>query len=199
MVLTLTFLIAGIINKDAVYPFETNHVYIWELASIGVASFCLALEPNAERLKGTFLKNILKMSVPAAITSIVGVAVIFGAYHLQKYGVMHTGIYDKDAAVVMCAIVFTVIASAVLFNICRPFSKYRIIVYLISLFLTVSGLAVAALLSYFAHPSFNIFHLNFTAMNPINYFLVGMITLALLTLYLSVTHIVSILRGGDEK
>ena len=199
MLLTLVFLIAGIINKDAVYPFETNHVYVWELASIGLASFFLALEPNAERLKGTFLTNIFKMSIPAAITSITGVITIFGLYHLQKYNVMYTGIYDQDAAVVMCALVFTVIASAVLFNICRPFSKYRIIIFSVSVFLTVSGLTAAALLSYFAKPSFNIFHLNFTAMNPINYFVVGIITLSLLTLYLSITHIVGILRGGNEK
>ena len=145
MVLTLVFFVAGFVNKDVLYPFETNHVYIWELASIGIASFCLALEPNAERLKGTFLTNIFKKSIPGAIASIIGVVIIFGLYHLHKYGIMHTGIYDQDAAVVMCAIVFTILASAVLFIICRPFSKYRIIIFAASIFLTISGLTAAAL------------------------------------------------------
>ena len=155
IVLSVIFLIAGIINKEAVYPFETNHVYIWELSSIGIASFFLALEPNAERLKGTFLKNIFKMSIPAALTSIVGVIIVFGLYHLQKYEVMYTGIYFKDTAVVMSAIIFTIIANAVLFKICQPFNKYRTIIFSASVFATVAGLTAAALISLFADSKFS--------------------------------------------
>ncbi len=195
IVLSVIFLIAGIINKEVVYPFETNHVYIWELSSIGIASFFLALEPNAERLKGTFLKNIFKMSIPAALTSIVGVIVIFGLYHLQKYEVMYTGIYFKESAIVMSAIVFTVIANAVLFNICRPFNKYRTIIFSVSVFATVAGLTGAAMISLFADEKFNIFHLNFQSMNPVNYFVAGITTLVLLTLYLAATYIVGIFKG----
>ena len=195
IVLSVIFLIAGIINKEAVYPFETNHVYIWELSSIGIASFFLALEPNAERLKGTFLKNIFKMSIPAALTSIVGVIIVFGLYHLQKYEVMYTGIYFKDTAVVMSAIIFTIIANAVLFKICQPFNKYRTIIFSASVFATVAGLTAAALISLFADPKFNIFHLNFQSMNPVNYFVAGIITLALLTIYLATTLIVGIFKG----
>lgn len=195
IVLSVIFLIAGIINKEAVYPFETNHVYIWELSSIGIASFFLALEPNAERLKGTFLKNIFKMSIPAALTSIVGVIIVFGLYHLQKYEVMYTGIYFKDTAVVMSAIIFTIIANAVLFKICQPFNKYRTIIFSASVFATVAGLTAAALISLFADSKFNIFHLNFQSMNPVNYFVAGIITLALLTIYLATTLIVGIFKG----
>lgn len=195
IVLSVIFLIAGIINKEAVYPFETNHVYIWELSSIGIASFFLALEPNAERLKGTFLKNIFKMSIPAALTSIVGVIIVFGLYHLQKYEVMYTGIYFKDTAVVMSAIIFTIIANAVLFKICQSFNKYRTIIFSASVFATVAGLTAAALISLFADPKFNIFHLNFQSMNPVNYFVAGIITLALLTIYLATTLIVGIFKG----
>lgn len=199
LVLSIAFLIGGVFNKSVIYPFETNHIYIWELSSIGIASFFLALEPNSGRLKGTFLKNIFDVSVPAAITSIIGVVIIFGMYHLQKYNVIYTGIYSQDAAIVMSAIMFTVIANAVLLKICRPFNKYRGIVFGISTFITIAGLTASALLSLFADPRLNIFHLNFKEMNPINYFVAALITVALLTLYLTITYIVGVMKGDKEK
>ena len=42
------------------WPFSTNHFYVWELITIGTSSFFLALEPNNERLKGHFLMNIFR-------------------------------------------------------------------------------------------------------------------------------------------
>ena len=198
MTLTLAFLIAGIINKDAVYPFETNHLYIWEIASIGAASFFLALEPNAERLKGTFLRNIFRKALPAAFAMVMSVVIIFGLYHLQKYDVCYTAIYSKEAAVVMCAIVFTVIANIALLKICLPFSKYRAVIYGASAFVTVALLVGAAMLSYFAPNFMNIFHLNFKEMNPINYLVAGIVLLSIVTLYLAITYIVETFKGEHK-
>ena len=192
----LTFIAINVkpFNKDIDYPFLTNHLYIWELAFIGFASFFLALEPNSERLTGKFLNNILKKATPPAVASILGVIVIFGLYHLNKNGFMYTGIYSRDAAIVMSVIMFTTIAAFTCFKTCLPFSKYRLIVFIIAIAAALGGMGLAVLLNYTAEQT--IFHLNFKAMNPVNYLETAIITVMLVTLYLSITYIAEVIRGG---
>ena len=192
---TITFITISVkfFVKDLHYPFLTNHLYIWELAFIGVSSFFLALEPNSERLEGKFLHNIFKKAIPPAIASILGVITIFGLYHLQKHGVMYTGIYSKDAAIVMSTIMFTTIAAFSCFKTCLPFNKYRAIIFALGVTVALAGMGLAVLMSYFADGY--IFHLNFQAMNPVNYLVTAIITVMLVTLYLSITYIIEVAKG----
>ena len=192
---TLTFIAicAKPFNDAIKYPFLTNHLYIWEFAFIGFASFFLALEPNSERLKGTFIHNILKKAVPPAIASILGVIVIFGLYHLDKNGVMYTGIYSRAAATTMCAIMFTTIAGFACFKTCIPFTRYRFIVFLVAITGAVIGMGLAAISSYYMGGF--LFHLSFKELNPVNYFETLVITVVLVTLYLSVTYIIEVMKG----
>ena len=199
MILSIIFMIGGLINKEASYPFETNHLYIWELASIGVASLFLTLEPNVDRLRGTFLRNVFSKALPAAATMIVGVAIIFGLYHLNKYNAMYTGIYSKEAAIVMSSIIFTVIAWSFLLKICRPFTLYRGIVFGVCTLVTFGGLTAAALISMFAPAEINIFPYAFKEMNPVNYCVTGIVLVSLVTLYLAITYIVEVLKGESKN
>lgn len=199
MILSIIFMIGGLINKEASYPFETNHLYIWELASIGVASLFLTLEPNVDRLRGTFLRNVFSKALPAAATMIVGVVIIFGLYHLNKYNVMYTGIYSKEAAIVMSSIIFTVIAWSFLLKVCRPFTLYRGIVFGVCTLVTFGGLTAAALISMFAPAEINIFHYAFKEMNPVNYCVTGIVLVSLVTLYLAITYIVEVLKGERKN
>ena len=43
--------------------------------TIGIPSFILALEPNKERIKGIFIFNILRSSVPAGLTITIGIMI----------------------------------------------------------------------------------------------------------------------------
>ena len=199
MILSIIFMIGGLINKEASYPFETNHLYIWELASIGVASLFLTLEPNVDRLRGTFLRNVFSKALPAAATMIVGVVIIFGLYHLNKYHEMYPGIYSKEAAIVMSSIIFTVIAWSFLLKVCRPFTLYRGIVFGVCTLVTFGGLTAAALISMFAPEEINIFHYAFKEMNPVNYCVTGIVLVSLVTIYLAITYIVEVLKGERKN
>ena len=199
IILSVIFMIGGLINKNTSYPFETNHLYIWEFASIGVASLFLTLEPNVDRLKGTFLRNVFSKALPAAITMILGVVVIFGLYHLNKNNVMYTGIYSKESAVVMSSIVFTGIAWSFLLKVCRPFTIYRAVVFGVCSLITFGGLIAAALISLYAAPEINIFHYAFNEMNAVNYFVTGIVLISLVTLYLAITYIVEVLKGERKN
>ncbi|MCR5505899.1 MAG: HAD-IC family P-type ATPase [Bacilli bacterium] len=198
VVLTVLFLIGGVItrNPEVSYPFLTNNLYIWEFASIGFASFFLALEPNQERLKGKFLGNVFKKSIGGALASIFGVIAIFGMYHLQKHNIMYTGVYSKEAAVTMCTVLFTTVAVFVLLKICLPFSKYRKIVFSVSASISVIGLFVGGLLSHrVPNGDAPILHLNFKALNPVNYLEVLIATTVVITFYLVITYIIEVMHG----
>lgn len=195
VVLTLIAIVMGIFNKEIKYPFLTNHLYIWEFASIGFASFFLALEPNAERLKGKFLGNVFQKAIPAGITSIIAVIAVFGMYHLNKYGICYTAINSREAAICMSAIIFTIVAIFTLLKICLPFSKYRAFVFGISASISVLGLGLAALLSYTIGEKKSLFHLDFTSLNPMNYFEVAIVLAILVTIYLAITYIIEVTKG----
>ena len=78
--LNIFFLLFGLFSRNSMagpilWPFSTNHFYVWELITIGTSSFFLALEPNNERLKGHFLMNIFKKALPSGI--IMGCGIVF--------------------------------------------------------------------------------------------------------------------------
>ena len=195
------FLIAGLITKDPEvrFPFLTNNIYIWEFACVGIPAFFLALERNADRLKGTFFRNVFKTAVPAAVTIILGVVVIFGMHYLQKYGAMYTAIYTKEAAVCMSSIMFTIIGLFTLMKICMPFNKYRSIVFAGSALLCIGLFVSAVILSYKVGYENSLFRIPFNEMNYVNYFETAIIITLLSTFYLGITHIIEVLKGEHQN
>ncbi len=53
------------------YPFEPIQFTLINAVTIGVPSFFLALEPNHERIRGHFLRNIIQRSVPGGMTMVL--------------------------------------------------------------------------------------------------------------------------------
>jgi len=108
------------------YPFSTNNMMIWEMVSIGFASFFLALQPSRERLKGSFTSNILYKTIPAGIAEVLSVVLIFSINAIcYKFGYTNIGSYQT-----MCVLAFTIVSYVVLGHICSPFDLYRILVYI---------------------------------------------------------------------
>lgn len=58
------------------YPFEPSHLTLVGVAATGIPSFLLALEPNHERVEGSFLYNALRRAIPGALTVVVGILAI---------------------------------------------------------------------------------------------------------------------------
>ncbi len=51
----------------SLYPFQPKGTVLLELFVIGLASVLLALEPNNNRIKGSFIKSVIFSSIPSAI------------------------------------------------------------------------------------------------------------------------------------
>ena len=58
------------------YPFQPVQQTLISTLTIGTPSFILALEPNKDRLKGTFILNVIRQSIPASLTMTANIVLL---------------------------------------------------------------------------------------------------------------------------
>lgn len=205
MVLTVFFLIMSLFDNSVSYPLLTNHMYMWELITIGLSSFFLALQPNIELVKGKFLRNILKKALPAGLCSVFMVLFFFTFYFLTKYDVGYFGISTQiiesiDASgnlirtdvglaqtIFMCVIAFTVFSYISLFVICAPLNKYRLVVIGSAVILNIIVL-LADLFIIKPMLGHSIFMINYEFTNPFIIFAPIILVLTVSTIYLFINY-----------
>ena len=98
------------------YPFSTKQVMLLEFLVIGIPSFCLALQPNNDKIKGKFLTNLLSKSLPGALLLFLNVISCYlFDITLGTSGQMQT----------MASLTITFVGLLVLFTLCKPFDVFR--------------------------------------------------------------------------
>lgn len=115
------------------YPFKTSNMILWELVTIGAGGFFLSLQPTNERLKGSFLKNVILKAIPAGTAEILSAGIPL---------LTHVIFYDflsYDMAVSAAIILFSLTSFITLFRVSRPFDKYRRNLFI---FLSLAGAAL---------------------------------------------------------
>jgi len=98
-------------------------MYVWEILTIGIAAFFLALQRNDERLQGSFLFNIILKALPAAFIEIAIVATFFIACRVNS------SVFTPESAKTLSVIGFTFLSYVILLRISWPFDEYRIILF----------------------------------------------------------------------
>jgi cation-transporting ATPase E len=84
---------------------------------IGIPSFVLALEPNTNRVRGRFLKNVLLRALPAGVTDFLAMlAVILACSYFN--------IPDPELRT-MATIIISAIGVMMLFRVGRPLNALR--------------------------------------------------------------------------
>ena len=101
------------------YPFEPKQFMLLEMFVIGIASFMLALEPNDNRIKGSFLRTVLIRSIPNAIVMFVPVLLLM---LLHRFGFVAISDASRNS---VAMIIVTVAGFINLLSLCRPFTKWR--------------------------------------------------------------------------
>ena len=99
------------------YPFVPIQTTLTGALTIGIPSFILALEPNRNRVRGKFLKNILCLAIPGGLVVVISVFAteIFGNIFMLS-----------NASISTLATYALFIASSVeLFKVCLPFNPLR--------------------------------------------------------------------------
>ncbi|MBO4856069.1 MAG: HAD-IC family P-type ATPase [Bacilli bacterium] len=177
------------------YPFEATHFQLWSLINIGLSSFFLALEPNQEPLKGSFIGSILRKAVPGFVTILISVTLIYVMYIFQDTNIMYTGVYEMHTATTMSVIVFTILGLIVLLKICLPFNKYRALVFTGAAVVEVGLLIAAFIVSYKVGVKESIVAIDFPTLTLVNWFAVAIIIVLAVATYLIVSYVVEVLKG----
>ena len=99
------------------YPLIPSQVTLIAAFTIGIPGFFFALAPNKDRIKGSFLKNILVRAIPAGITD--ALAVVF----LTQAG-LKRGIPSAELSTA-CTVLLAVIGFAILIYISWPLNAVR--------------------------------------------------------------------------
>ncbi len=105
--------------STSAYPFQPIQLTLISALFIGAPSFLLALEVNRERVKGSFIANVLKRALPGGLTVVLCIA---AELVLQK-------IYSipQEQLSVMAVFSTAVVCFGVLIGVCRPFRKWHLV------------------------------------------------------------------------
>ena len=107
-----------------IFPFVTPNLFVWEFATIGVSSLFLSFQPNDERLSGGFVVNILKKAAPNGLT------VVLVTLSILAISWANPEFLSNDGAITLATLAFTAYSFVVLFQICRPFDIFRIVLFI---------------------------------------------------------------------
>lgn len=100
------------------YPFEPVQLTPINALTVGIPSFFLALKPSYERIKGDFLNNILRVSLPGALTVVSAVMIIQLADVLFEL--------DYQATSTMSVFLTGCVGLLVLYKVSFPLDKKKI-------------------------------------------------------------------------
>lgn len=151
------------------YPFQPIQLSLTNMVAIGIPSFILALEPNRDRIRGIFIINVIRKSIPAALTiivNIVSIMIFSSMFH-----------FSEDYISTMCIILVAFTGFLLLFKICYPFNYIRGIMYgsLIGIFI---GSAVGLNKLF-----------EFVLLTPVMFIFIGILCLLDIPLFKTLTHI----------
>lgn len=105
------------------FPIEPVQLSFISMFAIGLPSVVIALEPNNKRIKGSFLRNVLVKITPGAIATVLASVIVVV---LGETGNLVMG--EKELKTLVTIVILFVFL-LVLANICKPFNKYRTIMF----------------------------------------------------------------------
>ena len=110
------------------YPFEPIQLTLTSVVTIGIPSFILALEPNNERINGKIIINVLKRSIPTALTIVANILIIMFLPCIIRL--------TTDEISTLCVILTGLTGFMLLYRISVPFNAIRrcLFVFLLVMF-----------------------------------------------------------------
>lgn len=127
----LLTLVAFMVTKK--YPISPIQLFLIDFLVIGMPSFFLSLQPNNEQVKGKFLSNVVKTSLPGALTVAFQTLIIF---FLKK----QIGFSDPEASTLI-VISATFTGFVVLFRVMQPLTAYKRVLLTVSFMLFLAAIS----------------------------------------------------------
>ena len=106
---------------DWPYPLQPMHLTVISALTIGIPSFFLAMEPNYDRVRGHFLRGVLRRAFPGGLTN------VFAVLLCQAF--MEVFQLPAQPIATVCAGILAVVGMMVLFQVCKPFDRFRTVIW----------------------------------------------------------------------
>ncbi len=122
-----------IISTKYEYPLQPNQILLWETLFIGIPAFFLALQPNKDRIKGSFLASLSSKALPGAIVLFLSTIACY----------IYCNIINMEELIpTLISYSVTFGAFFILLNLCQPFDKYRTIMLFSLLGVCILGFVI---------------------------------------------------------
>ncbi len=120
-VYSLLLALATLFLFDSAYPFTPLQLIITSFVTIGAPAFFLALEPQYERIKGSFMRNVLQKSLPGGLA--ISIAIILANALVHKLAC------TQPQLSTMCVYIVVVGGMCVLLKVSQPLTLLRKIIF----------------------------------------------------------------------
>ena len=128
--------VAFILIQAYSYPFVTIQLTLISAMTIGLPSFVLALEPNKERVRGDFLRNVVTFALPGAV-------MVIGAVLIScVYGVI-TGLSQAEFST-LCVVLASVAGLNLVVRLSVPYNPIRTLLSIVCIGGMLLGVTVFA-------------------------------------------------------
>ena len=123
---TLLAIIFVFLNMS--YPFVPIQLTLISMVTIGIPSFVLALEANSEKINGKIIVNVLRRSLPTALTIVCNILIIMMLSSIFNFSEIETS--------TLCVFLTAITGFMLLYKISIPFNLLRKVLFnfLIALF-----------------------------------------------------------------
>lgn len=105
----------------SLYPLKPAQISLVSALMIGFPSFCLALEPNHEIVRGKFLRNVMYRAFPAALTAVI----------LVEWSLLFTEAFriPTELASTVSFFLYSFAAYLMLYRVCKPMNVWHGILF----------------------------------------------------------------------
>ncbi len=150
----ITLTIITLFLPQITYPYRPSMMLLLEAFVIGIPSFMLTFEPNTKPIKGNFIPQVMKRSLPRALLMLVNVLIVIALNQTQSSQFITLSYQEYQT---LCVLVLTYTGFLNLATLCFPPTLLKITTLIISLVCTV--VAMVALPSLFSiySSSFTVF------------------------------------------
>lgn len=197
----IAFMIASLFNNAIYNPFEYNHLLLWTLFGVLIPIVVILVEKGDGVKQKCFLRNIIAnislLIVPIGAMYILQLLQYSGKGYFglpSDLNELHETLITSQVVNNLSYLSLLVMSLAIVYNHFSPFSKFRTISFLSIIFIPV---VYAVLLGFSVDGVSIITQIESKEINPVNYFVMCIITLACSALYLLVLDIISVMKGEN--
>lgn len=128
------------------YIFVPSNLSMIEWFAIGVPAFFIALQPNTNQVKGKFIINVIKSTIPGALTVLIFHLILLSL----KDGIItqYAEFGAMDEYKTLAILVTSMVSMIVLYKVCKPFNLLRVTAFTISIIGCIVLLSVPFLQTY---------------------------------------------------